>query len=252
MRLKHLAWGVWAGIALADWTGTFAQEKPGSGAAEETGVKLSVGTTMNAVLNSSIDSRKLKVGDAVSARTMDAVKLDGKIVIPKGAKLIGHVTQASARGKGDATSVVGIKFDKAVVKKNEELGVNLWIRAIAAEPRVGFQNGPDPNAMASPGTAAAAGSPMKSATAPIPTPARVGDNGNSNAGGSGMPAGSSGTGEGGLNPNGEFSANSRGVYGLDGLSLNTDASNVDEGSLITGSGKSVQLDGGTRLLLVAQ
>lgn len=250
MRLNRLAWGMWAGIILAGCGGAFAQEKTGSEKAEENGVHLSVGTTLNAVLNSSIDSKKLKIGDPVTAHTMDAVKIDGKIVIPRGTKLIGHVTQASARGKGDATSVLGIKFDQAVMKKNEELGVNLWIRAIAAEPRISFPNGPDPNAMAGPGTAAAAGSPMKPATAPIPTLAGVGDTGNSNPGGTGIPDAS--TGEGGLNATGEFSANSRGVYGLNGLTLSTDASKVEEGSLITGSGKSVQLLSGTRLLLVAQ
>ncbi len=163
---------------------------------------------------------------------------------------VNHVTEVSARGKGDATSVIGIKFDQAVMKKNEELEVNLWIRAIAAEPRMSFQNRPDPNAMAGPGTAAAAGSPMKPATAPISTPAGVGDTGNSNPRGTGIPDAS--TGEGGLNAAGEFSANSRGVYGLNGLTLSTDASKVEEGSLITGSGKSVQLLSGTRLLLVAQ
>jgi hypothetical protein len=138
-----------------------AQEQPGSQAAAENNVKLSVGSTLNAVLNGSIDSKKIKVGDAVGAHTVEAVKADGKIIIPKGAKLVGHVTRSSARGKGDSDSVVGIKFDKAILKKGEEMPVNLWIRAIAAEPRIAFQNTPDPNAMAGPGSAAAAGSPMK-------------------------------------------------------------------------------------------
>ena len=252
IRMKHAACGIVVGMMVATG-GVIAQEQAGS----ESGARLSVGSTLTAVLNSSVDSKKVKVGDLVSAHTLEAVKADGKVIIPKGAKLVGHVTQASARGKGDADSVVGIKFDKAVLKKGEEVPLNLWIRAIAAEPRVAFQNGPDPNAMAGPGTAAAAGSPMKTAPQPIPQP----QNGAANAPASGSRAAGpdivpgenvNGGADTGLNAAGEFSPNSRGVYGLDGLRLHTDASNEAQGSLITSTGKSAQIESGTRFLLVAQ
>src|SRR5258707_13826764 len=59
------------------------------------------GTAFNAELNSPVDSKKCKPGDEVNARTTEAVKAEGKTVIPKGAKLVGHVTQASARAKGE-------------------------------------------------------------------------------------------------------------------------------------------------------
>jgi hypothetical protein len=204
------------------------------------GLTLASGTTLNAVLNGSIDSKKAKVGDAVSAHSTEALNSGGKIVVPKGAKLLGHVTEAAARGKGDAESAVGIKFDKAVMKKGEEVPLSLWIRAIAAEPRVGTQSGPSPDAMAGPGSAAAAGNPMKSGAPPIPqSPA------------TGVGSGTEGTGA-GLNAAGQFPPNSRGVYGLEGLRLSTDGSKMEQGSVISGSGKSVQLESGTRLLLAAQ
>ncbi|PYU03506.1 MAG: hypothetical protein DMG33_16595 [Acidobacteria bacterium] len=47
-------------------------------------------------------------------------------------------------------------------------------------------------------------------------------------------------------------SNSRGVFGLNGLNLNTAASNSTQGSLITSTGKNVHLDSGTQLLLVSQ
>lgn len=207
------------------------------------GLTLAPGTTLNAVLNGSIDSKKAKVGDAVTAHTTEALNSGGKIAVPKGAKLLGHVTEALARGKGDAESEVGIKFDKAVMKKGEEVPLSLWIRAIAAEPRVGTQSGPSPDAMAGPGSAAAAGNPMKSGAPPIPQSPMSGV-------GSGT-EGTEGTGA-GLNAAGQFPANSRGVYGLEGLRLSTDGSKMEQGSVISGSGKSVQLESGTRLLLAAQ
>src|SRR5713101_4774313 len=55
---------------------------------------LATGTAFNAALSSPIDSKKSKPGDPVNAHTTEAVKSEGKTVIPKGAKLVGHVTQA--------------------------------------------------------------------------------------------------------------------------------------------------------------
>ena len=57
---------------------------------------------------------------------------------------------------------------------------------------------------------------------------------------------------GGLNAAGQLTSNSQGVFGLNGLNLNAAASNATEGSVITSAGKSVHLDGGTRMLLVTQ
>src|SRR5262249_15761815 len=48
------------------------------------------GTAINATLNSSIDSKKAKQGDEVTAHTTEAIKSQGKTVVPKGCKLVGH------------------------------------------------------------------------------------------------------------------------------------------------------------------
>jgi type IV secretory pathway VirB10-like protein len=45
------------------------------------------------------------------------VKLNRSVVIPKGSRLVGHVTEVKARSKDQATSVVGIAFDRAVLNK---------------------------------------------------------------------------------------------------------------------------------------
>src|SRR5882757_10271296 len=60
---------------------------------------LATGAAFNAALSSPIDSKKCKPGDPVNAHTTEAVKSEGKTVIPKGSKLVGHVTQASARAE---------------------------------------------------------------------------------------------------------------------------------------------------------
>ena len=91
-------------------TSTSAESRPAN-------AELSSGTTVNAVLQTPVDSKKAKSGDRVDARTTEAVTSDGKTVLPKRTKLVGHVTRASARAKGDAESTLAIAFDRAVLKK---------------------------------------------------------------------------------------------------------------------------------------
>src|SRR5215475_13090699 len=93
---------------------------------------LASGTAANAVLSQSIDAKKNKPGDPVTARTTEATKSDGKVVIPKGAKLVGHVTEAKARTKGQSESTLGVVFDKAVLKSGEEVPLNMTVQAIGA------------------------------------------------------------------------------------------------------------------------
>jgi hypothetical protein len=58
------------------------------------------------------------------------VKVNGSVVIPKGSRLVGHVTDEKARSKDQATSVVGIAFDRAVLKNGTEISLALGIQAI--------------------------------------------------------------------------------------------------------------------------
>lgn len=214
-------------------------------------VLLVSGTTLNAEMSASVDSKKAKAGDAVTAHISEAVKEDGKTVIPKGAKLVGHVTQASARAKGDADSALAIQFDKAVLKNGQEIPLSVWIKAIAAEPRSAYQPGPEQNTMA--GTPGAGQSPMGSGRStmggpPAATAPPVGAAGDA-GGPANDPERTAGS-PGGLNASGQLTPNSRGVFGMDGVQLATNGASATQGSVITSSGKTMHLDSGTRLLLV--
>ena len=89
-------------------------------------------TALNAVLTSPVDSKKMKAGDAITARTAEAVKANGKTVLPKGTKLLGHVTKACARAKGDTDSSLGMAFDRAILKGGEEGPLRVGIVALAS------------------------------------------------------------------------------------------------------------------------
>lgn len=210
---------------------------------------LANGTTLNAELSATLDSKKAKTGDTVTAHITEAVKEDDKTVIPKGAKLVGHVTQASARAKGDAESALAIQFDKAVLKNGQEIPLSVLLRAIAAEPRDVYQPGPEQSTMA--GTPGAGQSPMGAGRSmggpPSATASPIGGTG---GGGPASDTDRTAGPGGGLNASGQLTPNSRGVFGLEGVQLATDGSNATKGSLLTSSGKTVHLNSGTRLLLV--
>src|SRR5216683_320314 len=209
---------------------------------------LASGTAFNAALSSPIDSKKCKPGDQVTANTTEAAKSEGKTVIPKGSRLVGHVTQASARAKGESESALGIVFDKAILKSGQEVPLNVAIQAVASAQSSASAAGADLDTMGGTG-ASAAGSGMSGGRGALGgvTSAAGGavgavTNTASNVGGA----------AGGLNAAGQLTSNSQGVFGLSGLSLNAAASNATQGSVITSTGKNVHLDSGTRMLLVSQ
>ncbi len=82
-------------------TGAFAAARKGSA-----GVR--AGTKVSAALESSLDARTAKPGDRVVARVSKNVKQYGRVVIHKGDRLIGRVTQVrtGARGKGGSSMAV--------------------------------------------------------------------------------------------------------------------------------------------------
>lgn len=236
----------------------------------QTNAALTNSTSFNATLSKPIDSKKCKPGDTVTAQTAEAAKSEGKTVIPKGARLVGHVTQASARANGEAQSSLGIVFDKAILKNGQEIPLNVAIQALASAQSSASLGGADMDTMGSM-SGSAAGSGMSSGRGGLGgvtsaaggavgtvtnTAASVGGAAsgtvNSTTNAAGSVAGTSKGAVGGLNAAGQLTSNSQGVFGLSDLNLSAAASNATQGTVITSSGKNVHLDSGTRMLLVSQ
>src|SRR5467141_125019 len=103
---------VQAGQTQAQASGNASAASAASAQNEQANASLASGTAFNAALSSPIDSKKCKPGDPVNAKTTEAAKSEGKTVIPKGSKLVGHVTQASARAKGDPEERAGSSVEQ--------------------------------------------------------------------------------------------------------------------------------------------
>jgi len=200
------------------------------------------GTVINAELASSVDSKKVKPGAPVNARAASDLKTaDGRTILPKGTKIVGHVTQASAKSAGQPDSSLGLAFDKAVLKNGQEISLNAGIQAVGASPSNAYDNQAPGGAPSGPAPGSAAGAPgprgsggMNGASS---APPRTAD---PSAGVSSPDATNSNA--------GPWDANNHGVVGLHNLSLNS--AGDGQGSVITSTGKNVHLDSGTRLILV--
>ncbi len=102
-------------VVQAQSTATSASgqgESQNSAAAGAKSVNLESNTSLTAQLQNTIDARKAKVGDQVVLKTTKALKSEGRTVVGKGARLIGHVSEVAQRGRDGAASRVGIIFDR--------------------------------------------------------------------------------------------------------------------------------------------
>lgn len=227
---------------------------------------LAAGTTIPATLSKPIDARKAKSGDQVTAKTTQDIRSNAGVVIPRGSRLIGHVTDAKAKAKGDSESALGIAFDQAVLKNGQQIPLNASIRALAASANsasasMGDDNlgaagnsslGSDVSASAprgGGGLLGGAGNAVGGATGAVGSTAGGAVNGVGNTA-SDLGANASGTvNSAARGTGGQLTSQSQGVVGLRGLSLSSAAANSTSGSVITSTGKDVKLDSGTQMLL---
>jgi hypothetical protein len=91
-----------------------------------------------AELANSIDSKKIRPGDAVTLRLTMDVLAHGQIAIPRDSRVVGHVTAAAARSRGQPESRVAIAFDHIVFKHGPDLPLHATIRAIGAPLHTAF------------------------------------------------------------------------------------------------------------------
>jgi hypothetical protein len=82
-----------------------------SASAKHGSIQIENGTRLSAELQKTLDVRKAKVGDEVILKTTQAIKSNGRTVVPKGARLLGRVTDVVQRSGGDP-SRIGILLNR--------------------------------------------------------------------------------------------------------------------------------------------
>ncbi len=164
-----------------------------------------------------LDSSKLKEGDAVEVATAGAFKLADGTMVPKGTKLTGHITAAKARSKGDSDSELTLAFERINIPGGKQIPIKGMVQAVfPPEEEV------EPN-MAGKATNSGGGSSLGGGDVGTVTNARTGSNMDSSAGDPGM------------------SPKSAGVEGMHGLEL--------KDGVLTSKGKNVKLGDGVRMIV---
>jgi hypothetical protein len=226
---------------------------------------LSSGTTLQAELTKSLDAKKAKPGDEVTAKVTQDVKSNGSVVIHKGSKLVGHVTEAQAKSKENAESKLGVVFDKAVLKGGQEVAFNGMIQALAPPVQgalsvAGDEGSKLGSGMGSGNSVGGGHSGGAGGLAPIgAATSAAGSTVNSAAGVAGNAAGSVTNSTGavagvanrtsGLAANGALTSGAHGVLGMEGLALNAAAAGSAQGSVLSSASKNIKLDSGTQMIL---
>jgi hypothetical protein len=77
-----------------------------------------------------LDSSKLKDGDAIEVETAGSFKLPDGTLVPKGSKLEGQVTAAKARSKGDSDSQLNVSFNKLDIVNGKQLAIKGMVQAV--------------------------------------------------------------------------------------------------------------------------
>ena len=179
------------------------------------------------ILVKPLDSKKLKDGDQVTCQTAGPLRTR-TLLIPTGSKVIGHVTQATARGKGDSDSTLGFVFDKIQLSTGKEIAMKGTLQSVA--PSIGGASGPNTGTgdiYSNMGKAGAGtGSPVANTAPPNAT---VGVTANT------------------MKPTSHplLNSQSEGALGYHDLSM-------DKSGLLTSTGKEVKLDNGAQMVIRAE
>jgi hypothetical protein len=224
---------------------------------------LDSGTNIQAELTKSLDAKKAKAGDEVTAKVTQDVKSNGQVVIHKGSKLIGHVTEAKARSKEDSESRLGLAFDRAVLKNGEQVALGAAVQALAP-PANAAASAMNSDSLGVSGGAPAGGGAARSGGGMLGGVAGgATSTAGSTVGAAGNTAGSvansttgavGGTvgGASGVAGSGVLNSTSHGVVGMQGLNLSSATSGNATASVLSSTTQNIKLDSGTQMLLQVQ
>jgi hypothetical protein len=125
-----------------------AQQGTGAASAGENASSslLENGAMLYLELSKTVDAKKARPGDPVSALLLADVVSHGKIALRADSKLLGHVTEAQAHTQDQPESRLGIVFDKVVLKGGHEMAFSSVLVAVRSAPRlqIDSMSGPVP------------------------------------------------------------------------------------------------------------
>ncbi len=248
--------------AAALFCGMLAAAAFAAGTTDSSGASaaLDAGSEICATLDRTVDAGITKLGTEVTAKVVRNLEVAGKVVVPKGTKLVGRVTRAEVRkSRGSAGGISAsefvVVFDRAELRDGTKLTFNGEVVGVGA-PRSsnrGVNVGGNATDRMTRGVEPGGGGLLggisgRPGTATRQTSERASDTVDEEQGD--KTARSAGA-QGGFDGKGELMAGSRGVFGLEDLELAASADGNVAGDVLLSREQNVRLERGTQLLVVA-
>jgi hypothetical protein len=211
---------------------------------------MGIGTTFNATLDDTLDTRKTRAGDPITAEIVEDVNYERCMIFPKGTKVAGHIVRVTSAGRGKAGSAIFVQFDKAVMKDGQEVMLHAGIQALAAGSIAADSKSTTSAPRALPAEEASVDNTSNAATSSAPlivstiyeSPRET----------LRAPLAPAPVAEGEFTSNGLFTPESKGAFGRPDLKVYTPTSDGSHGTVLLSARKNMRLDAGTHLLLVVQ
>ncbi len=166
-------------------------------------------------LQTSLDSATAKVGDPVEVQLLEDVKSGHDVLVKKGSTLNGHVTSVQPFQSKGSQCVIGILFDRVMLKNSEQIGLNLGIQALSSQMDVKSDTLMDGRGMAQSGNNAAVAGHTDAMTGSIDG----------------------------------LSHKSMGAYGMPGVSLASQTENGMHISLVVSTSSNIRLKKGAQIVM---
>lgn len=132
----------------------FGQKQKDQPAMNGRNTLLESGVRLDGQLQSTLDVKKSRIGDEVVLKTTKSFKQNGQVLVPKGSRLIGRITDVQQRSNSNSESRLAMVFDR-LEGKNLSVPLNASIVSItnaAANARLGETS--DADIFATSGTSA--------------------------------------------------------------------------------------------------
>ncbi len=155
---------------LAQEAGAGAQASAAASAASATGARQAAGygdeaashawemSSITGELEGKLDSKTAKPGDPVMLKTIEKAQTSDGTIIPKGSRMLGHVTQVQAYSKEHGAALLGIAFDRVEMKNGKNVAMYMLIRGVSPAASVMAMNSMDSGGMMDPSMSG--GAPM--------------------------------------------------------------------------------------------
>ncbi|HKD81950.1 MAG TPA: hypothetical protein VKH81_19810 [Candidatus Angelobacter sp.] len=133
---RFLVLAIVLGLLAPGIAKTLQNNQPTSADKDLSSPQLEDGAILYLELSKTVDAKKAKIGDQVTAQLLADVVSHGKIAIHRNSKLIGHVTEAQARTRENPVSRLGIVFDTVRMKHGVEITLHAEILAMQPPPEI--------------------------------------------------------------------------------------------------------------------